>query len=252
MKNNLFFKKNFSNVYEKPSQLSKISTQILYGETFKILSKKNNWFKIKTSFDNYIGYIKNPEYIDRFKPTHKVAKLKSIIFVKSKNKKINQTKKYLTFASKILAIKENKKFVQYEKNKWIKKSEIKKIDHFEKNFTKIFKLFLNTKYTWGGKSYMGIDCSAILQLFFYYNNKFYPRDTKKQIKYLRKSKNMKNFKKGDIIFWKGHVAICINSKKLIHAYGPKKKVLIMPINYTIKTIKKTADLVVKKISNILN
>jgi len=60
----------------------------------------------------------------------------------------------------------------------------------------------------------------------------------------------KNFKKGDIIFWKGHVAVCINSKKLIHAYGPKKKVLIMPIKQTIDLIEKTANLRVKKISKI--
>ena len=58
------------------------------------------------------------------------------------------------------------------------------------------------------------------------------------------------FKKGDIIFWKGHVAICLNSKKLIHAYGPKKKVVIMPIIETINTIQKTAELKVKKISRI--
>ena len=84
---------------------------------------------------------------------------------------------------------------------------------------------------------------------FYYNNNFYPRDTKDQIKYSKKIRK-RVFKKGDIIFWKGHVAICIDSKKLIHAYGPKKKVLIMPTKYTIKIIQKTAKLTVKKISNI--
>ncbi len=56
--------------------------------------------------------------------------------------------------------------------------------------------------------------------------------------------------KGNIIYWKGHVAICINSKKLIHAYGPKKKVIIMDIKNTIKVIKKTACLEVKKITKI--
>ena len=96
-------------------------------------------------------------------------------------------------------------------------------------YLKVLKLFLKTKYVWGGKTYKGIDCSAILQLFFYYNNKFYPRDTKDQIRYSIKNIKRKTFKKGDVIFWKGHVAICINSQKLIHAYGPKKKVLIMPI-----------------------
>jgi len=100
------------------------------------------------------------------------------------------------------------------------------------------------------KLYNGIDCSALLQLFYYYNNSFYPRDTKDQIKYSRKQLKRKVFKKGDVIFWKGHVAICINSKKLIHAYGPEKKVLIMPIIKTIERIKRTANLSIKKISSI--
>ena len=78
---------------------------------------------------------------------------------------------------------------------------------------------------------------------------FYPRDTKDQIKYSVK-KISKKFKRGDIIFWKGHVAICVNSKQLIHAYGPKKKVLIMPIKETIKRILDTASLEVRKISKI--
>ena len=65
--------------------------------------------------------------------------------------------------------------------------------------------------------------------FFFYNNSFYPRDTKDQIKYTKKNSKKRKFKKGDIIFWKGHVAMCLNSKKLIHAYGPEKKVVIMPI-----------------------
>ena len=130
------------------------------------------------------------------------------------------------------------------------KKDIKNIEHKEFNYLRIFRLFLKTKYMWGGKTYRGIDCSAILQLFFYYNNKFYPRDTKDQIKYSKRNLKKKIFKKGDIIFWKGHVAICINSKKLIHAYGPEKKVIIMPIIKTIDIIKKTANLTIKKISQI--
>ena len=111
----------------------------------------------------------------------------------------------------------------------------------EKNLIKIIKLFLNVKYLWGGKSSEGIDCSALIQIFFYYNRIFFPRDTKDQLKYFKKILYGKNFKK-NIIFWKGHVAYCLNKENLIHAYGPKKKVLIMDINKTIKLIKKTAKL----------
>ena len=87
-------------------------------------------------------------------------------------------------------------------------------------------------------------------MFYYYNNKFYPRDTNYQIKYFNSQKKNKEFKKGNIIFWKGHVAICIDSKNLIHAYGPEKKVLIMPIKKTILRIENTAKLTVKKVVNL--
>ena len=245
MKNNFFFKKQFSNIYKKASKNSEVTSQILYGEKFKILSKNKEWIKIKSSFDNYIGYIQNKNYIDKHFPKYKIYSLKANIFSKP-NKK---TKKFLPFGSKVDLINENKNHIEFEKNKWLKKSDLKKIDHKEINFNKIFKLFLKTKYVWGGKTYRGIDCSALLQIFYYYNNKFFPRDTKDQIKYL-KGNLKRNYQKGDIIFWKGHVAMCLNSKQLIHAYGPEKKVLIMPILKTIKRIENTAKLKVKKIAKI--
>ena len=246
MKNNHFCKKTLSNIYKEPSEVSEITSQILYGEKFRILSKNKNWIKIKVSFDNYIGYIKNKNYTNNYKPTHKVFTLKSSIF----NRLNNKTKYFLPFASKISIIQENKKFIEFEKNKWIKKTDIKKISHIEKDYLKILKLFLKIKYFWGGKTYKGIDCSAIIQLLYYYNNKFYPRDTKNQIRYSIKNAKRRIFRKGDVIFWKGHVAICIDSKKLIHAYGPKKKVLIMSITETIDRIERTAKLTVKKVSSI--
>ena len=246
MKDSYFYKKPLSNIHKKPNAFSEVTSQILYGEKFKIISKNKSWIKIKTLFDNYTGYIKNKYYTKDHQPTHKIFTLKANIYNKQKNK----TKNFLPFASRISMIHENKKFIEFEKNKWIKKSNIKKINHIEKDYLKVLKMFLKIKYLWGGKTYRGIDCSAILQLFFYYNNKFYPRDTKDQIKYSAKKNKSKVFKKGDIIFWKGHVAVCINAQKLIHAYGPEKKVLIMNIKETINRIERTAKLTVKKISPI--
>ena len=246
MKNNFFFKKQFSNIYKKASRKSEVTSQILYGEKFKVLSKYKEWIKIKSSFDNYTGYIKNNNYVDELFPKYKVYTLKAKIF----NKLNKKNKNFLPFGSKIEVISENKNYVEYEKNKWLKKENIKKINHQEKNFIKIFKLFLKTKYVWGGKTFKGIDCSALLQLFSYYNETYYPRDTVDQIRYSKKKRITKKFKKGDIIFWKGHVAMCLNSKELIHAYGPEKKVLIMPILQTIKRIEETAKLKIKKISSI--
>jgi len=249
VKNN-FFNYSVSNIYSKPSSNSNVSSQILYGEKFKILSKKKNWIKIKTSFDNYIGFIKKKKFNQNFKPSNKIYKLKSRIF-KKVNDKFLPTNNFLYFASGISIKRKNNSFIEFEKNKWIKINDTKKINHLETNFIKILKLFLGCKYLWGGKTSKGIDCSALIQIYFYYNRNFFPRDSKDQMKFCKKNIN-KKLLKGDIIFWKGHVGMCLSKSKFIHAYGPKKKVLIMPTNFTIKLIQKTAKLIIKKISNIKN
>ena len=246
MQNNFYFINNHSNIYKKPSKQSEVTSQIIYGEKFKILAKNKSWIKIKTLFDNYKGFIKNSKYVEKFSPNYKISSLKAKIFKKPGI----GTNSWLPFASKLSVLEQNRNYVKIEKKKWIKKEDIKKLNHKEKNFVKIFKKFINVKYVWGGKTFKGIDCSALLQIFFCYNNSFYPRDTKDQIKYTKKKSKNKKFKKGDVIFWKGHVAMCLNSKQLIHAYGPEKKVIIMPIIKTINRIQKTAKLKVKKISKI--
>ena len=250
MKNNFYNKNTYINLYEKPSYKSKISSQIIYGEKFKILSKKKGWLKIKTAFDKYVGYTKNIKYSNKFTPKHKISVQKTNIFSFPKNSNKYVQRKKLPFASRIEILKKYKNFIMFEKNKWIYLKDIKKNNFKEKNFIKILNLFINCKYKWGGKTFDGIDCSALVQMYYLYNNKYFPRDTKDQIKIKKGYKNLNNLKKGNIIYWKGHVAVCINSKKLIHAYGPRKKVLTMNIKNTIEIIEKTANLKVRKITKI--
>ncbi len=240
MQNNFFCSYPYINIFENPSNNSKISSQILYGEKFKVLGKVKNFLKIRTSYDRYHGFIKKKKFEKKIKATHKVKVLKT---------KILKSNNFLPFSSEIEILKKKKNYVMFKKNKWIKAKDINPINHKNKNILKILKLFLHCKYKWGGKTFDGIDCSALIQLFYKFNNKFFPRDTVDQVKF-KKGINVKKFKLGDIIYWKGHVAICINSKKLIHAYGPRKKVLVMDVNKTIKLIKKTANLEVKKIFRV--
>ena len=232
------------NIYKKPSKKSEITSQILYGEKIRILKIKNRWLRIRTFNDNYSGYIKNEKLKKGLKIIFKTNKSKTRIF--SQNKKKN----FLPFNSRLPDINIKKKFIEFERGKWVKRKDIKLINHKEKNFVRILKSFINCKYTWGGKSYKGIDCSALIQLYYLYNNKFFPRDTKDQISFKKGKKKLIKFSKGDIIYWKGHVAICLSRNKLIHAYGPRKKVLIMNIKKTIELINKTAKLKVKKIIRI--
>ena len=238
-----------TNIYEKPHNYSKLSSQMIYGEKFSIISRNKDWLKIRTSFENYEGYIKNKKFINKLKADYKIYKPKSRIFIK-KNNNLKPTNKFLYFASKIKCQNIYKDFIEYEKNQWVKKSDIKKIHHKVKNFSRIIKLFLNTKYLWGGKSICGIDCSALIQIYYYYNNSFFQRDTKDQIRSIKTIPKKKIYDRKHLIFWKGHVAYCLNKKYLIHAYGPKKKVLIMNIKKTISEIEKKSKLKVKGIRKL--
>ena len=73
------------NVYELASKKSNISTQILYGEKFSVIGRKKDFFKIKTDFDNYVGFIKIKKFNKFLDKTHKVNILKSKIYYKPKH-----------------------------------------------------------------------------------------------------------------------------------------------------------------------
>ena len=227
------------NVYKKKTKKSQVVTQLLYGDAFKKLGDKNSWIKIKNNLDGYIGYIKNGKFSQNYKNTHKVSVLQSNLYLKANNK--NKIKKKLSFGSKIKITNKKGNFYKFD-NWWIKKKDLKKISFKAKDSFRNICKFINVKYKWGGKHFSGVDCSGLIQLFLNFNNKFCPRDTKDQIKYFKKKVNIKKIKKNDLIFWKGHVAIVISKTKVIHAYGPFKKVIIMSIQKTINKIYKTANL----------
>ena len=72
---------------------------------------------------------------------------------------------------------------------------MKPIDYREKNPFRKISIFKNIKYKWGGKSFKGIDCSALIQLFLNFNNKFCPRDAKDQVRFFKKNIDLKNIRK---------------------------------------------------------
>jgi len=234
------------NLYTKKSIRSPIVTQMIYGDTYSIIIKKSNWWKIKITKDGYVGFIKKIKSEKLLKTSHKVSVL-AANFYKQPNKKIKLGT--LTFGSKLKIDFRNRKFSRFQ-NMWIENKNLKPMQFKNKDVFLDIKIFNNIKYKWGGKTFKGLDCSALIQLFLNFNNRFCPRDAKDQIRYFKKNIKLKNINKNDIIYWKGHVAVALSKTKLIHAYGPLKKTVIMEINKTINLIKKTAKLNVLAIKRL--
>ena len=243
-----YFTNTFSilNLHKTPSVKSEVVSQIIYGEDFSIEKKLKKWIKIKIKEDGYKGFIKKKKFNYHFKPTHKISVLKANVFSSmNKRKKTYE----LTFGSKIKVLDNSSNFFKFEKG-WVNKSEVKPLNFKNKDIFKNITMFKGVKYKWGGKSYKGLDCSALIQLFLNYNNKKCPRDANDLILYFKNNINLERVKKNDILYWKSHVAVALSQKRLIHAYGPLKKTVIMNTLDTIKKINKTANLKLKKIKRI--
>ena len=188
-----YYTNNFSiiNLHRKALIKSEIVTQMIYGDSFSILKRSKKWLKIKIKEDGYNGFIKKRKFTKFSKPTHKVNILKSKVFkLPNKSRKIDE----LSFGSKIKVIENRKNFFKFSKG-WINKNDVKPISFKEKNPFRKISIFENIKYKWGGKSFKGIDCSALIQVFLNFSNKFCPRDAKDQVKFFKKKIKLKNIKK---------------------------------------------------------
>ena len=223
------------NIYKKPNIKSEVISQILYGEKFCAKNKTNGFLQGYSIHDRYQGYAKLHlfSHSDK-KKTHKIKSKEASLYLKPNIK--SKTAKKLLFNSKITLTQQQGQFIKEDKY-WIQKKDTEQIKS-SFNFIKNYKHFLHTKYLWGGNSIKGIDCSGLVQELMKNCGQSCPRDSKDQIKFFKKKINLKNIKKGDLLFWKGHVAIALNKKKLIHAFGPMKKVVIMPIAKTVTDLKK--------------
>ncbi len=230
----LTVKSSIANIYKKNNKNSGIVTQILLGEDFKSQNKIGKFYKGYKAYDKYKGFIEAKDlHLDKNKKTHKIISKECNIYKKPSNKyKLN---KKIFFNSRISILDDKNNFIQ-TKNGWILKKNIKPINFKKKHFLDNIKLYLNTKYLWGGNSPKGLDCSALVQELLKFNNIYCPRDSKDQKKFFRKEISIQNIRKGDLLFWKGHVAIALSDKKLVHAFGPRKKVVIMGIKETVKKI----------------
>ena len=100
------------NIYEKSSLKSKISSQILFGEKFKILNDKKGWLKVKTSYDKYIGFIKKRKFFKDRKITHKISSLNANLYTKPSEYYLTKTK--LPFCSTISVTDTNNNFYKFD------------------------------------------------------------------------------------------------------------------------------------------
>jgi len=96
------------------------------------------------------------------------------------------------------------------------------------DFVAIAEMFADVPYLWGGKSSLGIDCSGLVQLALNTAGQPCPRDTYMQESAVGSAIALADLRRGDLVFWKGHVAIACDAETLIHANAHHMMVVSEP------------------------
>lgn len=191
------------------SHESELVSELLFNDIYEVTEENGDWIRIKTLYDSYVGYLRTLQHfeISENELEEYVSREKYIV-----NEPVcSYNNNVLTFGSKI-----------FEKH--VNAIPLRKVYDPNIMVECAIKL-LGTPYRWGGKSVMGIDCSAFVQLCAKVAGCKLPRDASQQVECGKQIDNLSEAKAGDLAFFKNennritHVGILLSNDKIIHASG---------------------------------
>lgn len=239
--------KTLASIRIKPDAKSSLADEGLLGMVVKLLNNKNNgWYFIETHY-NYRGYIHESDLILDNERAHMWSEMAdhlifhSIVDVMKEPNYKNYVIQLLTRGA-FIKVTENRRddwveivLPSLEKG-WVKDKYIRKRKRAEEKEEVIRNRlvegacgYLGTQYRWGGKSPLGIDCSGLCSMAYMINGIIIWRDAELRDEYMREIKR-EEMKKGDLLFYKGHVAMYIGDGKVIHSASSKSGVVINSLN----------------------
>ena len=203
-----------------PSSDAELSTQALKGERATIYDRNGEgWAWGQLNSDGYVGWLpdqalKKPAG----QPTHKVTALRTFAFPGPSIKL--PPAETLVMGSLLTVLREEGSFAITREGWHLPRRHLGLIDQHAPDFVAIAEAFVGTPYLWGGKSSLGIDCSGLVQVSLTAAGTGCPRDSDMQQEGLGKAldpRETKKLKRGDLVFWKGHVAIARDAETIVHA-----------------------------------
>ena len=232
-----------SALHRHPSREAPVDTQAIFGEGVTVYDEHEGWAWVQLHEDGYVGYLPAEALGDAgAEPTHKVRAIRTFVYPGPNLKLPYQD--YLTLNAKVAITETQGDYARLATGGWILAGHLSGLDAFETDYVGVAERFLHTPYLWGGKTSLGIDCSGLAQIVLMAAGIKAPRDSDMQERGLGSpievTPDLSGLRRGDLVFWKGHVGMMMDDTNFIHATGHSMTVMIEPLAVAEERIRRTS------------
>ena len=201
--------------------------QLLLGERFLVLEIRDGWAFGRADRDSYVGYVLARDLGEESVATHLVSVRSSHLYPEANIRSPEIAA--LSFGSRLTIIHEQRTFFETSGGVFVPKPHLRPIFHPFRDPVTVAQLFFGTPYLWGGNSAFGIDCSGLVQAALLACGIACPGDSDLQAALGNTVPDDAPMVRGDLIFWRGHVAMVVDDQTLIHANAHHMAVAYEPI-----------------------